>query len=399
MNNQILKSNSVFVVFGESPAWKTTQEEIGRLFPLVQGSNFNVALDRQKFKEIGSQEYIVDHIFSAPEINLSLDYYLSPFLINESLIGLNCESISDKPAFNYISNNTNNIYVFTENDDSRDGFNEIRRPDPLNINFSGFNALCFGNCYLTSYSLEFNINQIPKVSISMSSSNMKFESITGSGIKIPAINSENGTQNNAANFNLKELYKTITGGRLGDVFDRNEYSLPVVKPYTAKFGLQNLQIGGIALTGQSKPILQSFNLNIDIPRVNLYGLGSNYPYNRKIQYPINGQIEISAIVSGFNSGVLSGLLNNETGYNFDISVSDFAQLNNVTGFYKFRNAKLNNFNYSMEINNSMKFNAQFSLNITEKNGFLMSRRITNGSYFQFYNQAYQSTITKTWRTV
>lgn len=399
MNNQILKSNSVFVVFGESPAWKTTQEEIGRLFPLVQGSNFSITLDRQKLKELGSQEYIIDNIISAPEVNLSIDYYLSPFLINESLVGLNCESISDKNAFSGISSYTNNIYIFTENDDTRDGLTEIRRSDPLNINLSGFNALCFGNCYLTNYAVEFNVNQIPKASISISSSNIKFESITGSGIKIPAINPENGTQNNAAGFNLKELYKTITGGRLGDVFDRNEYNLPVVKPYTSRFNLENLQIGGAPLARRFDPVLQSFNLNIDVPRVNLYGLGSNYPYNKKIQYPVNGQIEITAIVSGFNSGDLNNLLTNESGYNFDISVSDFYQLNNVTGFYKFRNAKLNNLSYSMEVNNSMKFNAQFSLNITENTGLLMSRRITNGSYFQFYGQAYQSLTTKTWRTV
>jgi hypothetical protein len=398
MNNQILKSNSSFILIGDNPAWKTTSET-GRLFSLVQDSSFSVNMDRQTAKQLGYQNYCINDLVKAPDVILNIDYYLSPFLINESLLGFGCNTPSDTQVIGSINNKNYNFYIVTDNDELKDGFDEIKRTDTENINFSGFSVLSFGNCYLTKYSVNFSNNQIPKASISLKCSNMKFESLTGNNITIPAVNPQNGTSNSAGNFNLKDLYLTVTGANVRDVLNRSEYNPPILKPYNTKFNLKNLEIGGIPLQQSSSPILKSFNLDINFERVDLYGFGSNYVFDRKLQYPVNAQINISASVSGFNSGFLSGILKNETGYDLDVTIYDTVELDNVTGYYKFKNTKLNSFNYSMRVNEIMDFNAQFSLPLTDNSGFLMSKVAKEaGSYWVALNSDW-NLINKSWQNV
>lgn len=382
MNNQILKSNSAFVVIGDSPAWKTSSET-GRLFPLVQNFAFDISLNKQKSRQLGSKNYCINNLISSPEVNLKLDYYLSSNLTNELLLGFNCKSPEDFPVFDSLYNINNNFYVIVDNNELKDGLDEIRRSDVANINFSGFNVLSFGNCYLTKYSINFLINQIPKTSVEFKSSNVKFESLSGNIINIPSVNPLNGSSDNAGSFNLKN-----------NILNINSFYSQVVKPDNVKFDLKNLQIGGVPLQTSANPILKSFDLNIDIKRVDLYGLGNNYAFDRKIQYPIDAQININASVSGFNSGFLSGILKNESGYDFDVSVYD----DQVSGFYKFKNAKLNNFDYSMSINQIMDFNAQFSLEISNEGGLFMSRLLENELYWINFNSGWNS-INKKWQNV
>jgi hypothetical protein len=82
---------------------------------------------------------------------------------------------------------------------------------------------------------------------------------------------------------------------------------------------------------------------------------------------------MNALVSGFASGFLSGMLYNENKYNFNLAFSD--SLNSATGYYKIKNAKLDSFNYSIPLNNNMSFSAQFSVEITDSNGFLIDRSV------------------------
>jgi hypothetical protein len=372
MKKIVIKSNAAFALIGNSPAW-TTGQDSGRLLSLVQNCNLSISNDRQKIKQIGSQSYAVNDIIKTPDVELSMDYYLTPYINNELLFGMLGDTAAYQPALQNLQSKNHNIYVIVNTENGQDGFDEPRI-DGSGANFSGFNAMTFGNCYLNKYSVSFSLGQIPVVSVGMDASNVRFESLTGNKIPIPAINSVSGNNSGSGNLNLSDLYKTITGSYIqNDSESRTEYNAPVVNPNASIFSLQNLQIGGVNLSQNANPLLQSFSLDLDLARIPLYGLGSNYIFDRKLQFPANGQVQISCLVSGIASGQIQSSLINESGYSLEIAFSDSKSLK--TGFYKIENAKLDNSSISMQVNNTMQLNASFSFEANENGGFLMKRSI------------------------
>jgi hypothetical protein len=368
MKKEILKSNAAFVVIGESPSWKSTPE-VGRLFTLVQNCDINFNVERQTLKQLGSKKYIVNNITRSPNIDLNLSYYFSPYINNELLMGFNGYDEIDRPAFENIHQKNHNFYIVVNNKDGENALDEIKLDNPQNINYNDFILLSFGDCYLNRYSLGFSLGQVPIVSTSFKCSNSQFESRV-SGISSP---SQHPLKGNSSYLDINELYHQLSCGNIrGDIEGRNEYNPPVVVPHNSQFILQNLQVASIPLAKEDKPILQNFSIDINFDRVDLYGLGSNQPYDRKLQYPIKAEINLSSLVSGFNVGFLNKIEETEMGYDLDLSFS--SNNANATGWYKFKNAKLNNFNYSMQINDIMKFNASFSVEIDDENGFSIHRR-------------------------
>ena len=348
------------------------------MFSLVQNVSFGVTNERQKLKQVGYENYAVNHINRGPNVNLNIDYYLSPYLNNELLLGFGGVSTENANLLNRnFTNSNNNFYVIIDNQDGRDAITEAKKQSPQTINFSGYNVISFGNCYLTNYSLSFSLGSIPIVSTSYSCSNMKIDSLTNNILTIPAINHQSGNNNNAGILNLGSLTYPILSGFLEEASttNLNISQLPIASHRLSTFSLQNLQVGGALLSESSNPILQNLDINLDFKRTDLYGLGSNYVYDRKLEYPINATVDIQALVSGINSGFISGLINNETGYNFDISFSNPTNIK-ATGFYKFRNVKLENFNYSMQVNEIMNFSASFSVEISNSDGFYISRSLS-----------------------
>jgi hypothetical protein len=391
MSRKVLKSNGAFILIGDPPSWKITNET-GRFFSLVQNLSFGLANERQQLKQVGSKSYCVNHINRSPSIDLTIDYYLSPYLNNEFLLGFAGKSTFNQPFLEkdlYNNFSDNNFYVVIDNIDGKDAITEARKNN--SINFSGYDVLSFGNCYLNKYQLSFSLGQVPTVSTSYKCSNMKVDELSGNLLRIPAINHQSGNANNAGLLNLGDTNYPILSGYIDSktplTFDISK--LPVATQQLSSFTLQNLQVGGVSLSKQSNPILQNLNINLDFERTDLYGLGSNYVYDRKLNYPIKGTVDISAIVSGFSSGFISGIVNNESGYNFEISFSNPTNTA-ATGFYNFTNAKLENYNYSMNINDLMNFNASFSVEILDTSGFSIGRFIQNADNWAAIQETWQS---------
>jgi hypothetical protein len=124
--------------------------------------------------------------------------------------------------------------------------------------------------------------------------------------------------------------------------------------------LQNLQIGGAPISGDAH--LQSFSFNIPINRVDLFGLGSDYPYGRKIQYPITSSVNLEFLVSGFATGEIASLITNESGYDFDIQVMDTGEEYQNT--FSFEDVKLESSSYQMDVNGNMTYSLGFSFEVT-----------------------------------
>jgi len=183
-------------------------------------------------------------------------------------------------------------------------------------------------------------------------------SLTGSDLNVenPAINLSSGNNNNVGSTNLEDAF--ING--FGDYTGVNRFDPPLCSPTEVNSTLQNLQIGGAPISGDAH--LQSFSFNIPINRIDLFGLGSDYPYGRKVQYPITSSVSVEFLVSGLATGEIANLITAESGYDFNIEVVDTGE--DFTHTFSFSDLKLESSAYQMNVNDQMTYSLSFSHEIT-----------------------------------
>jgi hypothetical protein len=366
MSRPILKSNSAFFATGPSPAWKTG-EESGYFMPLVQNSEISISIDRQTSKRIGSQQYAIDDIMRSPDVNLNMTYLYSPFMINEYLMGMYKESGLVNSFASEQLNRDQNFYLIIDNKEGDEILPQFSKV-PQRTNFSGMSCVSIGNCFLSNYSLDFKVGSIPSASMSFVGSNLKMDNLTGSRIGIPAINLQSGNNSGSGFLDFNNLKTSLSGFVNTDYPSKpNVYAIPVAAPHTVEATLQNLQVGGVPLV--SGALIQSLNISMPFERTDLFGLGSNYVYGRKLQLPIRASVDVSVIVQNMNSGDISQLHRAEQSYDFSIAIADVYGGFAAESYLNFHKAKLESFSYSMDINATMQFSAKYSVEITDTTGF------------------------------
>ena len=359
-----LNSNNSLVIIGESPSFKD-YDESGVLFGGVTNSSFSVSMQREKVGAVGSKDFQLNSINKHPEIDLTIDYLYDPFMPNENLMGLGIVTgINYKPTgfLEQLLDKSYNFYFYNHPDEGSDAIdyfdsNALQNPNSGEI-FS------FGNSYLNSYNLSFEIGSIPKVRTSYKCSNMQGDIYTGN-IKSPAINLISGNDNGVGRL-------LVSGTKLSGYDEASERYLDFTKPdiHATSCGLSlalaNIQIGGQDLYGADHRVT-SMSMTIPINRVDLEGLGSDYIRDRKIKFPLEGTLNIESNVSKYQTGFISGLLANEDRYSFSLVAknleSDYASI------LRFPNLQLESFSYSMKENESMTYSSSFSFPINNKKDF------------------------------
>ena len=354
MSRNILKSNNSFVgtsLLSDKQAFHTENVNLN-LFNLTQTASFSVDLPHERLKQLGSNNYAVNDPFTQPDIQLSISYIPNTDLNNEKR---NFFRTGQKlaPALKGAANASTNFYIFNDPNQGEDAFEDLTLSSTLD--FNGYEVLAFGNAFLTDYSVNYEVGGMPLVATSYICSNMKFENATGTSMESVAINLESGNNTNV--------------GRCNFHFSNGSKDPTIVRPVgnnQSSVTMQNLQVGGQVLSGIH--LLQSVNLNVSLPRISSYGLGSDYAYNRKFQSPAQGSFSATSLVSGFSEGDVTGILNNESEYSFDVIFKSGSQ----QCLYRVENAKLESYSYSMEVNGQMSFDSSFSFPVTEDGGLLLS---------------------------
>jgi hypothetical protein len=356
MATNIFQSNNAFIAceeLAQKDAFYTTQMT-GSIVSAVQSSAFDVSLNHIAPKQVGTSRLAFNSLNRQPDVRLQFSYYQNYPYFNEGFVNLvdlnnatvtGMDEVPSVGALSGLESASRNFYILTRPDqgfDALSGFSEGGSPS-----FSGYQCASIGNCYLTDYSLSYSVGQLPTVSVQFLGSNMQYEEVTGQILSSPAINLSGGNADGVGHLTFDGIRE----------FDQ---SPTIMNPSStgSSATLQNLQVGGQALSGNHA--LQSVELNINIPRVASYGLGSDYVYDRKMQLPVRGILNASSLVSGFNAGVLSGVLGSESGYNFDL-VLEGSGNKNIS--YKIQDAKLGSYSYSMGVNGTMDLNTSFTFEL------------------------------------
>ena len=362
MSRIVLKSSNTAVILGESPAFKTTDDS-GSLFASVKSASFGFSSDRQKVQEIGSKNLAVDDLIRSPNVDLSLSYTYSPTYANEDLLGLSF-SLDEKSELSLMSSlkdKSYNFYFYNHPEQGQDGIQSIK-----DQNYApGGEIISFGNAYLNSYGLNFEVGSIPEVSVSFLCSNVESEKYFGAKTKSPAINLQSGNNSGVGDFDITKT-KISEPKFFGEIYDLDRSHLVTPTPSELQFTLQDLQIGGQRLSPNNH-ILNSFSFNMNIDRASYYKLGSNYVCDREVKYPVNASISLSSLVNGHENGFISGLVAGEEVNFLDILATDCSGI--ITSKLFFENLKIEKVDYNMLVNESMNYSLELSLQINDEEGF------------------------------
>lgn len=364
MSRSVIKSNNSIVLAGPSPAFKQDQET-GMLFAGVQNVSFGFTQQRSKINQVGSYSLVVNDINRMPDVDLSIDYLYDPFLLNEEVLELIDVSGTGNRSL-YMKNldgKDRNFYIFNASNSFDDIIQFWDDYGNSSDEVSNIDMIKFGNCYITNYSLSFSVGQIPIVSTSYKCSNIEYCYVTGNDTQIPAINLTSGNNNNAGSLDLLNIDLTSTDDFFGD-FDRRSPDVSI--PSDVFVYLEDLQVGGVPLSGEPSSVT-SFSFNIPIDRVDLFGLGSDYPYERKTKYPLRSSLSVEMLVSGYKTGELYDMINKESLYDFKIAIKASGD-SSPTGFYTdyfFNDLRLESCQHQMLVNGLASYSMNFSHEINK----------------------------------
>lgn len=277
----------------------------------------DLAGSRQDVREFGQLARIGTVRMSEINPTLSFGYYLSSGA-NEKHLGFNeSENNSSQCISAFLSEDVNkkesNIFVgVVDEGDDAIGFSDQSPSDVIG----------FGNCFLSSYSVNLSVGEIPRADIEMQASNVVFYSNDRQGLISPSLNLDGTRAEPAATANIDlptaEVCADLDGG------------LKVLKPHdiTVAFTTNGItsSAGGDGIGGQafdtSISALQSVSIDVPLAREVIESIGTQLAYAKPLQFPIDVTMNMSALVTEFAEGALEYALTGTAGdRTTDISVA------------------------------------------------------------------------------
>lgn len=410
-NRVIYQSEALFV--GPSPAISghfTDRSQVGpsanpdstnliKQLHRVQTANYAFNIARTDINQFGELAAIDRVILDSPTVSLDFSYILA-HLQNEKILGfiVDGQATCIKKLINKEEDEKN--YFIETVGEGRDAFQDTT--------FGDTSVIGIGNGFITSYTSECSVGNLPTVSINVEGLNMAFNA--GVSGTTPAIHPQSGIRmhwqyllpkaTGSWNFTstLSGVGQTsslrpgdmvfqfrkidsesldlgeagVTGSFPGGpgVGANNSYDAP-----GAKFG------DGGGVDGSSHAKIQSYNLSLDMGREPIQKLGSRFAFTREITFPITATLTIEALVADLLPGSLSDLVNCDDSYDIEVNLlrptnCAGAAFKDIFVQYRMKNAKVNSQAFSSDIGSNKSVTIEFSTQIggpnQVKQGLFMS---------------------------
>lgn len=347
------------VLVSDSPSWNDqTGSNSLKLLKRVQSSSISVNNPITRPKQIGSSDFAFEKYITIPEISVDLNYIVSDNS-NELLLGLNATGNESFLKNMAVSGHDKNLFFILTDTNNQDA-------DSL-TDMIGNDIFAVGNTFLTNYSLSAQVGSIPSVSTSFACLNMTFQTYNGTGANgsdVPAINLTNG---------IKSTGKYLLSG--ANMSPSNYLSNQNIKPHAIRPGDITLELpqtfmGGIRYSGEVPATISSLQINVPIERKDLLGFGSNYPYDKRIMFPLIGTVDFNGIFDEPVTGDFSNIFNDDTAYTLAFNLKNY---NGATGLrIEILNARIENQSFDISIGENMTFQSKFSFKIFETDGMRIS---------------------------
>ena len=330
----------------------------------MQSANVDFTFARERFKQIGSADYIGDVNVTNPQINLGMNYLYTNGT-NEVMLGLNVEGRSSavlsgvrKPL------KDNNFYVLVGSGIK----NEVLLTSSDTDFKDNFNVVALGNCFLNSYSINGAVGSLVSVEANVQADNLELHPYT-TGHGIPAIDQSTKVPDNQYAYKIKKSFFKDTSNQDGLIDS-------ALAPSGIKLTLpSNINVPGLEFTGNNRSaFINSFGLEFSIDRNALYGFGTIYPYGRRAILPVLGSLSFSAVASEFQSGGLNELvrLDENTERKFDFTLDLLGASGNTGLQMEIHGARMDAEGFTESIGDFASMEASFSFSMSDTSGLKFS---------------------------
>ena len=334
----------------------------------IQDVSHSIEVARQDINEFGKLAALSREVIEPPTVGLDFTYYVVDGFNEASGLGLTVNGINVAAETSAVSgfmaeqttgNDTaeKNYYILTvpEGEDA----SSLPTGTPYDAaEYAAAGVIGVGNGYLTSYTMDASVGDIPSVSCSIEAANLRFD--TGaSGFQNPAVSTTDGTAKSGSVILPKSTTGSLSAAALrpGDV--------------TILFGSGGLQAGGAILPGMSGAgsdnasgaNVQSFSIDLPLGRTPLQRMGNVFPFSRELDFPIAVTMSVTANLTEIAEGALRDLLCNEARKR-DVAVTMKNRCDGGTSLtYTLKGAILDSQNMSSTIGDNKSVELSFSTQI------------------------------------
>lgn len=301
---QIYQSAALFVSPSPATGYMFSSGNSGvnliKQVPRVQNSSLSFSVARTDVNQLGEQSAIDRLIIQPPTANLNFSYYPIDGKA-EALLGFDTNGIA------------NLISGLIDNTQGEKNYFLAMAPEGYDYNSTVdanlTNVISISNGFISNYSTNLAVGQIPTTSVSVEGLNAQFD--TGSTLKnTPAIIPENGQ-------NLTGVYYTLPAG--------NSYTgqMPsAIRPGDIKCEFPINNALGSFMSGANSINIQSVSLAVPLSRNPIQRLGVPFPFTRVVQFPLTATITVDALATEIRESKLSDVLCNDEFYNFRIKLNN-----------------------------------------------------------------------------
>ena len=396
----------------------TEIKEINR----VQDMSYNLEVSRTDINEFGQLAALSREVTEPPTVGLDFSYYITNgeqderlglFVNKQKTFPVSSTDASVKPlTANLVAAGTENVdelnyYIITvpEGDDVHHPTNKV--------GVATNSVIAVGNGFITSYSITGSVGELATANVSVEASNISFESDLSSAIDNPSIDltSTTGARlSSTVNF-------TNVSSTTGNIKDNTGSEVFAIRPgdITLDFDAHNLfsnglsqgdlQTGGARLPGAGSALgsgntslhIQSFTLDLPVSRTGLNRLGNHFSFARKVDFPVNMSLSVSALATDITDGSLDELICNAEEKR-DIAIKLKTRCGESEALtYVMRNAILDTQSFSSSIGDNKTVDLTFSCQIGGANDlvngiFAFSEPLNQGEQ---YGSGQSSVITPT----
>lgn len=344
-NRVIYQSEALYV---SKSINSTTSGEHAQL-KRVQSANYNFSIERQDVNQFGQLARIDALVLKSPTVALDFTYYPTDGY-NEKALGFYVQTGTSMVEANFASgqmagSSGQNFYIVTSEEGS--DLNTLVG----NFALSGKSAIAIGNGFLSNYTFNASVGNLPTASVSIEGLNIKSSTVLGM----------TGTAGNSGNFVLSPTINPILGvevgltGRLASPTEATGTTqTSALRPgdLTISFG----DYTGVAATGSPLAVLegteginiQSVSLALPLGRTPIERLGSRFAFARVVDFPIVATMNVSAILNEIQAKSLAQMLDDNSKRTVTLTIKKPGSAADAM-IFKFKGSQLQSESFSSSI--------------------------------------------------